>query len=343
MRRDARKLAPAAQETIRRQAVAAVLGGMTQLEAARVFGVARNSVGLWVKAYRKEGEAALAARKRGPKGERGRLLGWQAGVIVNLITDRQPEQLKLPFALWTAEAVRQLIFRRFKVRVSARSVRRYLKRWGFTPQKPRRRAYEQNSEAVQQWLSVEYPAIRARAKREKARIYWGDQMGVRSDDQAGRSYAPKGKTPVVAGTGQRFGCNMMSAISNRGDLAFMLFKKRFTAPVCLQFLRRLVKHAQRKVFLILDGHPVHKSRRVQAWLEENAMRIELFLLPGYSPELNPDEMLNQDVKTNAVRRKRPRNRRDLIRNLRSYLYKRRDDPDLVKRYFHEESVRYAAA
>ena len=343
MRQDARCLSPKAQEALRRRAVAAVSNGMTQRAAAQTFGVALKTISFWMRDYRRGGDAALTARKRGPKAERGRLLGWQAGVIVNLITDRQPEQLKPSFVLWTAEAVRQLIFRRFKVRLSARSTRRYLKRWGFSPQKPKRRAYEQDGAAVRRWLKEEYPAIRARARREKARIYWGDQMGVRSDDQTGRSYAPKGKTPVVAGTGQRFGCNMMSAITNRGDLAFMLFKKRFTAPVCVQFLRRLVKHARRKVFLILDGHPVHKSRRVRAWLEENAARLELFFLPGYAPELNPDEMLNQDVKTNAVRRKRPRTRQDLMRNLRSYLAKRKSDPELVKRYFHEESVRYAAA
>ena len=315
---------------------------MTQRAAAATYGVALKTISFWMRDYRQGGEAALAARKRGPKGERGRLLGWQAGSIVNLITDRQPEQLKLPFALWTAEAVRQLILRKFAVRVSVRSVRRYLKSWGFTPQRPTRRAYEQDSEAVQWWIKEQYPAIRARAKQEKARIYWGDQMGVRSDDQGGRCYAPKGKTPVVAGTGQRFGCNMMSAITNRGDLAFMIFKRRFTAPVCVQFLRRLVKHAERKVFLILDGHPVHKSGAVRRWLEENAARIEVFFLPGYAPELNPDEMLNQDVKANAIRRKRPKTRRDLMHNLRRYLHKRREDPDLVKRYFHHNSVRYAA-
>jgi len=342
MKTDGRKLAPATQELIRQRAVTAVGNGMTHVKAAEVFGVTRHSVDRWIKAYSIAGEDALKARKRGPKGEQSRLKGWQAATICNLIRDRHPEQLKLPFVLWTAEAVRQLIHRRFKLRVSARTVRRYLVRWGFTPQKPVRRAYERNNTAVQHWLTEEYPAIRNTAKREKALIYWGDEMGVRSDHQAGRSYAPKGKTPVIPGTGQRFGCNILSAITNRGHLDFMVFRKGFTASVFVRFLRRLIKQANRKVFIIVDRHPVHRSKKVSAWLENHTSQIRLFFLPSYSPDLNPDEMVNQDVKTNAVGRKRAHNREQLMRHVRRYLVRRRRQPDLVRRYFHEKSVLYAA-
>ena len=343
MKTDARKLTPATQEQIRRKAVAAVEKGMTHVKAAEVFGVTRHSVDRWVSAYRAAGADALKAQKRGPKGERAKLKGWQAAAVCNLVRDRHPEQLKLPFVLWTADAVRQLIQRRYKVRVSARTVRRYLARWGFTPQKPVRRAYEQDDVVVERWLNEEYPAIRAAAKREKALIYWGDEMGVRSDHQAGRSYAPRGKTPAIPGTGQRFGCNVLSAITNRGHLDFMVFKKGFTAAVFLRFLRRLVKQAKRKVFIIVDRHPVHRSKKVRHWLEKNAARIRLFFLPGYSPQLNPDEMVNQDVKTNAVGRRRAHNRSQLMGHVRRYLERRRANPDLVRRYFHESSVRYAAS
>jgi transposase len=333
MKTDARKLAPSAQEAMRRQAVAAVHAGMTQTQAAQVFGVAPKTIWMWLKAFRAGGPEALKKRKRGPKGEGTRLKGWQSAVICNIIRDRHPEQLKLPFVLWTAEAVRQLIQRKFKVRVSERTVRRYLARWGFTPQKPVRRAYEREEE---------YPTIRAAAKQEKALIYWADGMGMRSDHQAGRSYAPKGKTPAIPGTGQRFSCNVVSALTNRGHLSFMVFKNGFTASVFLSFLRRLVKQARRKVFVIVDKHPVHRSKKVQTWLAKHAAQIRLFFLPGYSPELNPDEMVNQDVKTNAVGRKRARNRAQLMGHVRRYLDRRRANPDMVKRYFHEPSVRYAA-
>jgi len=343
MSNDARSLAPVAQAALRRCAVNAVAAGRSQIEAAAVFAVTRQAVGKWMKAYRQGGEAALAARKRGPKGGHGKLRGWQAATVCNLIRDRHPEQLKLPFYLWTSDAVRQLIRREFGVALSGRSVRRYLKRWGFTPQKPKRVAYERDPEAVRRWLEEEYPAIRARAKREKARIYWGDAMGVRSDHQAGRSYAPKGRTPTTSGTGQRFGANVLSAITNRGHLLFMVFVARFTATVFLRFLRRLVKESRRKVFLIVDGHPVHRSGKVRAWVAKHPDRLEMFFLPGYSPDLNPDEMLNQDVKTNAVGKRRPRSRSQMLRTVRGYLDCRRRNPELVKRYFREESVRYAAA
>jgi transposase len=342
MKKDARSLPAKAQEALRIKAVEAVCGGMSQVAAAKAFGVTRQAVGNWMKAYRKDGMNGLAAKAQGRPKTGGRLQGWQAAAIVNLITDRHPEQLKLPFVLWTREAVRTLVRRRFGVRVSLTTVGRYLGRWGFTPQKPVRRAYERNDAAVQRWLEEEYPAIRKQAKREKARIYWADEMGLRSDHQAGRSYAPRGKTPAIAGTGQRFGCNVLSAITNRGHLDFMVFKKRFTASVFIRFLRRLVRQTRRKVFIIVDRHPVHRSQKVRKWLGEHPTQIRLFFLPGYSPELNPDEMVNQDVKTNAVGRKRARNLAQLMGHARRYLEHRRANPDSVKRYFHESSVRYAA-
>ncbi len=343
MKTDARKLSPATQEQIRRKAVAAVEKGMTRVKAAEVFGVTRHSVDRWVKAYRASGPDVLKVRKRGPKGERAKLRGWQAAAVCGLIRDRHPEQLRLPFVLWTADAVRQLIQRKYKVRVSARTVRRYLTTCGFTPRKPVRRAYEQEAAAVQSWLNEEYPAIRAAAKREKALICWGDEIGVRPDHQAGRSYAPRGKTPAIPGTGQRFGCNVLSALTNRGHLGFMVFKKGFTGAVFLRFLGRLVKQAKRKVFIIVDRHPVHRSKKVRQWLEDNPARIRLFFLPGYSPQLNPDEMVNQDVKTNAVGRRRAHTRPQLMGNVRRCLERRRMNPEFVRRYFHESSVRYAAS
>lgn len=205
-----------------------------------------------------------------------------------------------------------------------------------------RRAYEQNPEAVKRWLDEEYPTIAKRAKAEKAEIHWGDEMGLRSDHQAGTSYGLMGKTPVIPGTGKRFRCNMISTITNRGGLAFMVFRQRFTADVMIKFLKRLVRHAGRKVFLIIDGHPVHRSRKVTRWLEEQTDQMERFFLPGYSPHLNPDELLNQDVKTNAQGRLRPKAEAEMVSNVRSYLRSTQKQPAVVKSYFQEEHVRYAA-
>jgi transposase len=321
---------------------------MTQVEAARIFGVSRRSVNSWYRQWVKAGQKILPLRPRG-RPRSIRLKPHQAATVVRIITDSCPDQLKMPFALWTREAVRELIVRRYGIRLSIWTVGRYLRRWGFSPQKPIRRAYEQDPVAVRQWLREIYPGIRKRAKREKATIFWADETGMRSDHQAGRTWALRGKTPVVLGTGNRFRCNMISAITNRGKLAFMVFSNKFTTFVFISFLQRLVRHvslaprfAGRKIILIVDEHPVHKARRVKRWVESRKNKIELIYLPGYSPDLNPDELLNQDVKTNAVGRKRPRNRVELMKNVRSYLWSIQKRPKKVMAYFRHPRVRYAA-
>lgn len=339
--RDARSLPSVAQEDLRKKAIKAVLGGKTQIEVAEIFGITRQAVGKWVKRYREGGEKALKAKRRGrPRG--GSLLPWQAAQIAKTVIDRHPEQLKLPFYLWTREAVGDLIEHRFGIRLSVWTVGRYLGRWGFTPQKPLRRAYEKNPEQVRRWLEEDYPQIRKQAKREKARIYWGDEMGLRSDHSVGTSYGRRGQKPVIPGTGQRFGCNMISAITNFGQLNFMVFKERFDNTVFEAFLKRLVRQSKDKVFLIVDGHPVHRAKKIAQWVEKNEQHISLFFLPGYSPELNPDEMLNQDVKSNALGRRRPHDQKQLLAGIRGYLRSRQRQPHIVKNYFNEKHVRYAA-
>lgn len=339
---DARSLSGEAQEDLRQRVVQVVMQGLSQAEAARVFGVSRYAVHLWVNRFRQDGPSALRARKRG-RPPQARLRPRETRQVVRLITDRCPDQLKLPFALWTREAVQRLLAERFGLVVSLSTVGRYLRRWGFTPQKPLRRAYEQDPAAVTRWLKEEYPAIRARAKREGATIYWGDEMGLRSDHQAGRSFSPRGRTPVIAGTGRRFGCNLISALTNRGRLAFLVFQGRFTAKVFLKFLRRLLRQVDGKVFLIVDRHPVHRSGEVKVWLARHPDRLRLLFLPPYSPELNPDELLNQDVKSNAVARRRPVEPGEMLQDIRSYLRSTQRQPHIVQNYFRHPQVRYAAA
>jgi transposase len=296
-----------------------------------------------MRADRQGGKEALKAKPRGRPRGGGKLKPWQCATIVNLITDRHPDQLKLPFYLWTRQAVVQLIEQRFGIRYSVYQVGRYLKQWGFTVQKPGRKAFEQCPWEVQNWLENEYPIIKRRAKAENAEIQWCDEMGVRSDAASARCFSPKGQTPIVLGPGKRFGCNMISSISNRGTLRFMVFTDRFNSDVMLRFLKRLMKQMERKIFLIVDGHPVHRGCAVKKFVAERKEQIQLFHLPAYSPELNPDEMLNQDVKTNAVRRKPTATQSAMVRNLRGYLRSRQRQPKLVKRYFHAPTVRYAAA
>ena len=312
----------------------------TQKQAAEIFSVTERSVNkIWNK-YKSEGKRSLISKKRGAKGG-NKIDGRQAAEVRMLIKDKLPDQLKLPFGLWTREAVQQLIEQRYGITLSVKQVGRYLKLWGYTPQKPIRKAFEQKPEQVKQWLDKEFPVIKKQASKEKGIVYFGDETGMRSDHQAGRSYAPKGQTPVIKSTGQRFSLNMISAISNKGHLQFMIID-RFNGDVFIEFLKRLVRYSKQKIFFITDGHPAHKTKKLQAWLEDNKKRIEVFFIPPYSPELNPQEYLNQDVKTNVIGKKRPVNKNQMRANVEDFMNKRKNNRMQVQKYFHVSHVRYAA-
>jgi transposase len=340
--RDARQLNPSAQEELRFRAVDMVRGGMTRTRVAELLQVSRFAIYGWLQRAEAQGDEALRKRKRGnPSGPR--LQGTQAAMICNLIRDRRPEQLKLPFFLWTREAVQRLILERCGVHLAIRTVGDYLARWGFTVQKPVVRVYERNDEAVNRWRTKEYPAIARRAKRQGARIWWGDETGLRSRHYTGTSYSPRGKTPVTRGSGKVFGCNLISAITNRGELAFMVYEGKFNADTFRDFMERLIKQAGgRKVFLILDNLKVHKAKVLRPWHAEHSHEIELFFIPSYSPDLNPDELLNHDLKANAVGRKRARSKEEMLANATGHLEDRASTPHIVANFFREEHVSYAA-
>jgi transposase len=194
---------------------------------------------------------------------------------------------------------------------------------------------------VRQWLKVHYPAIRQKAKKQRGRIFWLDELGLRSQHQTGTTYAPRGKTPVVQRTGKRFSLHMISAISGTGQLVFMVVDSRFNGAVFLQFLQKLIKSTKHKVFLIADSHPVHTGKKVLQWVEGHKSSMELFYLPLYSPELNPDEYFNQDVKSNAVAKARPRNKEQLKLRVNAFTKKKKSNPQMVKKYFHPNPVAYA--
>lgn len=342
MKGDGRKLDRSTQAHVRRQVVLAVRKGMTQVEAAKVFGMSLRFVQKTCARARDGGLRSLKADDRGRPSGAALLDGTQQARIYRMITGKMPDQLRLPFYLWTRQAVVALVKREYGIELSLTTVGRYLKSWGMTAQKPVRRAYERNDEAIAQWCSKTYPALARQAKREGAQIYWGDEMGLRSDHVAGTSFAPVGQTPVVRATGQRFGCNMISAITNRGAMAFMVFSGKFSNAVFIEFLQRLIKHSPTKVVLIVDGHPVHRSAAVRAFVARHSDRLRLVMLPGYCPELNPDELLNQDVKTNALGKSRPTNKAELLSTVRAHLHRRQKQPHVVRNLFREQHVRYAA-
>ena len=341
---DTRKESQKGQDSIRRKVVHAVTeGGMSQSEAARVFGVSRTSIWAWRTKYHEEGQEGLVSKKRGRKKVKT-LTSAQATSIRKSVIGKNPGQLFLPGFLWTRDLVGTLIERRFGIKLSRWTVGRYLKEWGLTVQKPARRALEQNPAQVRYWLDVKYPAIARQAKVEGAKIFWGDEMGLRSDHQAGTTWGIKGQTPIVRKSGNRFGCNMISAITNSGQMSFTVFAGRFTAPVFIEFLERMVKHhIGSKVFLIIDRHPVHRSKKVTDWVQQHSEKIELFFLPAYSPELNPDELLNNAAKSGVSRTDKAADKEELKKNLRSFLRSTQRRPAKVQNFFKGKYVRYAQA
>jgi transposase len=340
--RDARRLSPQAQEDLRRRAVAAVKAGYTQAAVATVLGVSPQAVSRWVNAFDRSGNKALKAGKRGRRpGEQKALDPRQEARVRRAVVGKYPDQLALPGLVWTRPQVRQLVRNWFGIGLSPVTIGKYLRSWGLSPQKPIRRAYEQNPEAVARWLETEYPAIERRAKKEKAVILWLDQTGLRSDAGVGTTWAPVGCTPVVGKTGKRFGVNVMAAISNRGELYFTCFTGSFTGPVFLAYLDRLVRHLGRKIHLIVDGHPVHRRVNVRDWLAERVEQIEMHFLPGYAPELNPVELLNSDIKRH-VAQANPANPAELAAAAASHLRRRQNQPEAVKALFGKPEVRYAA-
>ncbi len=277
-----------------------------------------------------------------PKGIGRKLLPHEEQQVRQDITDKCPEQLKLAFALWTRQAVQVLIKQNYSVDLTLQAVGKYLKRWGFSPQKPIRRAYERNDERVRVWLQNEYPVIASKAKKENAEIHWGDETGLRSDDVNGRSYSPKGKTSVqkVKETPEKL--NMVSTITNRGQMRFMFYKENMTAQLMIKFLKRLIRSCKRKVILILDNLRVYHSKMLQKWLTENKAFIEVFFLPSYSPDLKPDEILNSNLKQAISRKPESRRKGELAKHAKAHMQSIQKHPEHIKSFFQKESVRYAS-
>jgi transposase len=340
---DARKLKPDVQQQLRHQAIRLRKSGRTYPEIAEIVGVHLTTVCRWYKAYEKQGAQAIRMKKRGRKyGTQRTLDADQEKQIKRLIADKAPDQLKLPFALWTRVAVQQLIKRQWAIQMPIRTVGEYLKRWGFTPQKPLRRAYEQSPTAVKKWLDKQYPAIAQRAKAEKGEIHWGDETGLSTDAYYGRSYAPRGRTPALRIAAKRESLSLISTVTNRGKMRFMIYRDAMNAKTLIKFLKRLIKDAGRKVFLILDNLRAHHSKVVKEWLEEHKEKIELFNLPSYSPELNPDEYLNGDLKTGVHSKAPARTRAQLYKKAVSHLRMVQNTPKRVQNYFKHPKVAYAA-
>lgn len=342
---DARYLSIETQNYLRHQAIRLREQGQRVCDISAYLGVNRSTVSKWWRQYQRDGQAALIQQERGRQVGEGRTLSPsdEAGIAAALL-EHCPAEEGIESALWTRRAVGALIEQRCGMKLPIRTVGEYLKRWGYSPQRPLKRAYEQDAEAVQRWLVQAYPAIVQRAEAEGAEILWGDESGLRSNDHGGRGYAPIGQTPEIRlSERQRVKVNYIASVSHQGDIRFMLYTSNFTGPVYIQFLERLIASSEHKLFWLVDRHPVHRRKLVKQWFEANSEQIELFYLPPYSPQLNPVEYFNGDLKQSVHDKPPTRSLKQLKQRVLSQLRKLQKLPARIKRYFQHSSIAYAAS
>ncbi len=337
---DGRKLNHSAREAIRIRAVERIKAGESPEIIAKILGFHRSAVYQWLKRYETAGTEGLKYQKI--PGKQPTLSKAQKQKIFDIVTSKNPLQLKFAFALWTRRMVKDLILDQFGISLSEVSVGRLLHEIGLTPQKPLRRAYQQNPERVAYWLQEEYPAIQKEAKKAKATICFGDEAGVRSDYHSGTTWAPKGQTPVVRTTGARHSLNLVSAISAKGSMRFMTIKGKLTADRFIEFLERLLKNQKTPIFLIVDGHPVHRSERVKTFVESSEGKLKLFYLPSYSPELNPDEQVWNQIKNHRIGKMFIKSLDDMVKKVSSALRSIQRSPALIRSFFRHKECCYAA-
>lgn len=328
----------------RKQVVRLHKKGLKIMQIVSMTGLSYPTVRRSIDLYESGNWEAVRPADRGRCKGQGRVLTTeQEDSIRGTIIDKRPEQLKMDFCLWSRGAVMLLIEQQCGLKLPVRTVGKYLARWGFTPQKPIRKAYEQRPEAVQAWLDEQYPAIEAKAKAQGAEIHWGDETALVNTDVRGRSYAPAGKTPVafaVGGTRQKL--SMIATVTNQGKTRWMIIDEAFNSDKLIEFLEALIKDAGKKVFLILDNLRVHHSKPVKAWLAERTDKIEVFYLPSYSPELNPEERLNSDLKQAMGKRVPVRTKAKLRDAANDHMAMLERSPERVRSYFQDQRVKYAA-
>ncbi len=337
---DGRKLGRKTLEEIRIRAVKRVEAGESPEVVIKALGLSRARIYEWIAKYREGGIDALKSRTA--PGRAPKLSGSQLQVIYRIVTKDDPRQLKFSFALWTCAMVRELIRQKFEIHLSEVTVGRVLKKLGLTPQRPLWRAYQQDKRLVVSWMALEYPKIVAMAKAAGAAVFWGDESAIRSDYHSGTTWAPKGKTPVVSATGARFKVNMLSAISARGALHFMVTEKNVTSSAFIDFLERLLHDCDKPVYIIVDRHPVHRSAQVQKYVASTEGRLRIFHLPPYSPELNPDEQVWNHVKNHGIGRMLIKGLSDLKERVAGRLESLRSTPEIVRNFFLHPDIRYCS-
>jgi len=341
MKNDARKLSTEEQHLIRKLAVQRVQDGESAAEVTRSFGLGSRTIFTWLRIVREKGMEALSPKAR--TGRNRTLSELEEQEIKHWIIGGDPRQHGFDFGLWTRQIVADLILDRFGVELSPSGVGKILRRLGLTPQKPLRRAYERDDKAVQEWVDEVYPRVKKYAKKKGAEIFWLDEASIRSDDPLQRTWGEKGITPIVKTSGQRQSINAISALSNKGGFWYHVFDGKFNADKCIECLKCFQKGRNYPVILIVDGHPVHKSKKVTNYIESLDGKVELVFLPPYAPDLNPDELVWNQMR-NVGTSKKPLKKGESLRNRAILdLENIKRNKKLIKSFFQESTVLFAAA
>lgn len=338
---DARKLDHTTLEALRMRAVRSVQDGESPEDVARTLRVTSRAMYNWLAQYRRGGWDGLKAKPL--FGRPAKLDDKKLKWIYDTVTQKNPMQMKFAFALWTREMVAALIKGRFKITLSAASVGRLLAQLGITAQKPLHRAMERDEALVQKWLKTEYPKIKKMAQTQDADIYFGDAAHLRSDHHAGRTWGKKGETPIVEATGARHGISLISAITSKGHMRFMIKEKGgVNASVFIEFLKRLLIGAARTIFLIVDRGPAHRAKKTRAFVETLGGKLQLFFLPPYSPDRNPDELVWKHLKADTVGRMVTTSKADFKKKVVSSMRSLQKRPEKISAFYQKPSLKYAA-
>jgi transposase len=315
--------------------------GLTADRIADILDVGRSSVFEWISKYREGGLAALSTRFA--SGRPTVLEDSEMVRLYTMINGKDPRIHGFGLALWTRGLIRDLIRKTFGKNLSLVTVGRVLKKIGMSAQRPLYRAWKQDPARVEKWKREEYPAIKARAAAEGATILFADEASVRTDYHAGTTWAPIGQTPVVTGSAVRQAIKMVSAIGQRGELSFLVHEGSMNAERFVEFLDALLHDFDTPIFLVVDGSSVHKATLVTDYVTGTHGKLELFFLPPYSPELNPDEWVDKNVKHDRVARTVPLTRDELKSVVVDALERLKKCPEIVRGFFGDLKPAYLHA